>query len=138
MQTCVMGTSFPATAPTPTGTSNVLTTHYSASAACSGATDTYVTISATYGACVVSGTESYSWSCKNSLPSRMDYTDNKCSVGGKSTGPTTACTADTGSGATGSYKYSCTGGTTSSSGAAATAAGVVAVVAAAAAAVALA
>ena len=93
---------------------------------------------ATYGACVVVGTASYSWSCKNSFPARMEYTDTKCSVGGKSTGPTAACTADTGPGASGSGKYSCTGGTTSSSGAAATAAGVVAVVAAAAAAVALA
>jgi hypothetical protein len=67
----------------------------------------------------------------------MDYTDTKCSVGGKSTGPTTSCTADSGASATGSMLYSCTGGSTTS-GAAATAAGVIATVAAAAAAFALA
>lgn len=136
LQTCVMG-AFPDKIPATTG-NNILATHFSASATCTGAIDTFYTTPVTkYGGCVVSGTTSYSYSCKNNLPSRTDYTDTACSVGGKTSGPAAACTADTGSGATGSTLATCTGGTTTS-GAASTAASVVAAVAAVAAAVALA
>jgi len=136
LSTCVMG-AFPDKIPAATG-NNILATHFSASAACTGAIDTFITTPVTtYGGCVVSGTTSYSYSCKNNMPSRTDYTDTACSVGGRTSGPAAACTADTGSGATGSTLASCTGGTTTS-GAASTAASVVAAVAAVAAAVALA
>jgi len=136
LQTCMYG-DLPAKSPATTG-NNILITHYSASATCTGAVDTLITVAvAKYGGCVVSGTASYSYSCKNNLPSRTDYTDTACSVGAKTSGYTAACMADTGSGATGSMLVSCTGGT-STSGAASTAAGVVAAVAAVAAAVALA
>jgi hypothetical protein len=138
LSTCVMG-AFPDKIPAATG-NNILATHFSASATCTGAIDTfYTTPVTTYGGCIVSpsGTTSYSYSCKNNLPSRTDYTDAACSVGGKTSGPAAACMADTGSGATGSTLASCTGGTTTS-GAASTAASVVAAVAAVAAAVALA
>ena len=138
VSSCVMG-AFPDKIPGATG-NNILATHFSASATCTGAIDNFITTPVTmYGGCIVSGsgTTSYSYSCKNNMPSRTDYTDTSCSVGGKTSGPAASCTADTGSGVTGSTLASCTGGTTTS-GAASTAASVVAAVAAVAAAVALA
>ena len=136
LQTCVYG-DLPDKIPATTG-NNILATHFSSLATCTGAVDNHMTVPvAKYGGCIVSGTTSYSYSCKNNLPSRTDYTDTACSVGGRTSGPAAACTADTGSGATGSTLATCTGGTTTS-GAASTAASVVAAVAAVAAAVALA